>query len=78
MFGEQRTETCVPTVAQVYSDGTRTGWFAGVDRAHINLTGGVWMALSGKHKDQQVGTFSAQKILVRFCLRSSRINVAVF
>ena len=57
----------------MYSDGTRTGWFAGVDRAHINLTGGVWMALSGKHKDQQVGTFSAQKILVRFCLRSSRI-----
>ena len=48
---------------QVYQDGTRTGWFSLVDRAHLNLTNGTWMALSGPHNGEQVGTFTAERIL---------------
>ena len=48
---------------QVYTDGTRTGWYSVVDQAHINLTNGTWMAQSGPQEGRQVGTFIAQKIL---------------
>jgi hypothetical protein len=48
---------------QVYTDGTRTGWYSVVDQAHINLTNGQWMAQSGVQEGKQVGTFTAQKIL---------------
>ncbi len=48
---------------QVYKDGTRTGWYSMVDRAHVHLTNGMWMALSGVHEGEQVGSFTADKIL---------------
>ena len=47
---------------QVYQDGTRTGWFSLLDKAHLNLTNGTWMALSGQHNGEQVGTFTAERI----------------
>ena len=48
---------------QVYQDGTRTSWFSLVDRAHLNLTNGTWMALTGPRRGEQVGTFTAERIL---------------
>lgn len=48
---------------QVYQDGTRTGWYCILDRAHLHLTNGTWMALSGTHEGKQVGNFTADKIL---------------
>ncbi len=48
---------------QVYKDGTRTGWYSMVDRAHVHLLNGMWMALSGVHEGEQVGSFTADKIL---------------
>ena len=48
---------------QVYKDGSVTGWYSMVDRAHLHLTNGTWMALSGVHEGQRVGSFTADKIL---------------
>ena len=48
---------------QVYDDSTKTGWYSAVDRPHLHLTNGTWMAQSGTHHGQQVGTFTADKIL---------------
>ena len=48
---------------QVYKDGSVTGWYSLVDRAHLHLTNGTWMALSGQHEGEQVGSFTADKIL---------------
>ena len=46
---------------QVYQDGTRTGWFSLVDKAHLNLTNGRWMAMNEVRLDE-VGTFAAERI----------------